>query len=734
MAGSLTILDILLLKLTATVELSRSQLLQRTMDRPRRMEMDYSLKNIPIHSKDTYRKRLIEKVESVVRRMRWKAFFFLNGSSEETTDSQRHGFRSKKTPPQVKEMIGFEEDLTRMIENIQFRNVNEPFQRKLREAVRSITKTDDIIVKADKTKHVYHMSKDQYSKLLQDNVTKNYKLAPDATFAQINLEAKKLAEKLDLGDRMETMAETEAFITLKDHKARFINDLPCRLINPAKSEVGVISKAILDRITRSVQEATSVNLWRNTASVIDWFKSIPQKKSCCFVSFDVVEFYPSITEALLEEALAFASGFVEIQDDEKAIIMHARKSLLFKDGKTWMKKRKEGMFDVTMGSYDGAEVCQLVGAFLLNKLSKLVEKSSIGLYRDDGLGVLRNATGRSADKLRKDVIGVFKSFGLRVTIEVNLKVVNFLDATLDLDNAKYGPYRKPDDNPLFLDKGSNHPPVILQNLPNAIGRRISSLCADPGTFSEAAPLYNHALAKSGFKQEIEFTTEDAKQKKTRRRNIIWFNPPFCKSVKTKVGAIFLRLINKHFPKSSSLAKIFNRSTIKVSYCCLPNIACIIAGHNKKKLEEQTADEQCNCRVKTDCPLNGQCQASSVVYEATVTSNNDKKTYIGLSETSFKTRYANHRTSFKHERYRNSTELSKYLWRLKEEGKEFNLEWKIVERARAYSTVGKRCGLCLAEKHRIITSDKAENINKRAELVSKCRHANKFSLANFAGVT
>ena len=83
-------------------------------------------------------------------------------------------------------MRGFEEDLMRMIENIQFRNVNEPFQGKLREAVRSITKTDDIIVKADKTKHVYHMSEDQYSKLLQDNVTKNYKLALDATFAQIS--------------------------------------------------------------------------------------------------------------------------------------------------------------------------------------------------------------------------------------------------------------------------------------------------------------------------------------------------------------------------------------------------------------------------------------------------------------------------------------------------------------------------------------------------------------------
>ena len=697
--------------------------------------MDYSLKNIPIHSGNTYRKWLIEKIESVVRRMRWKAFFFLNGQDEETTDSALYGFKSKKTPPQIEELKRFEEDLTTMIENIKFRKVEEPFQRRLKEDVKSITRTDDIIVRADKTKHVYRMSKNQYSKLLQENITKNYKLAPKTAFASINLEAKEIAKKLDLEERVETMGEAEAFITLKDHKDRFENSLPCRLINPAKSEIGIISKGILDRITRSVQLATSVNLWENTSSVINWFRNIRRKNNCSFVSFDVVDFYPSITESLLEQALTFASEFVKIEDDEKAIIMHARKSLLFKDGQPWIKK--EGMFDVTMGSFDGAEVCQLVGVFLLNKLSKLVDKAAIGLYRDDGLGVLENTSGHTADRLRKDIIFVFKSVGLKVSIDVNLRITNFLDVTFDLGTGKYQPYRKPDNTPLFLNKKSNHPPIILQNLPSAIEKRVSSISADVEAFNQAAPMYNNALRKSGFSQEIKYTAESPtaqKAKRCRKRNIIWFNPPYSQNVKTNVGAIFLRLVTKHFPKSSKLSKIFNRSTIKVSYCCLPNVASIIADHNRKMLETPTTDDGCNCRVRAECPLNNNCQARSIVYEATIASGDERRTYVGISDPPFKARYANHRTSFKHERYRNSTELSKYVWDLKEKEQSYKLEWKIAERARPYNTITKRCNLCLAEKRRIITSNRDETINKRTELVSKCRHANKFSLANFTHVT
>ena len=111
-----------------------------------------------------------------------------------------------------------------------------------------------------------------------------------------------------------------------------------------------------------------------------------------FVIFDIKEFYPSITENLLKKALTFAEAHTFLSDDDKEIIHHTRKSLLFNDQQTWIKK-DSGLFDVTMEAYDGAEVCELVGNYLLYELSKLYKKKNIGLYRDDGLVVFKNKSG-----------------------------------------------------------------------------------------------------------------------------------------------------------------------------------------------------------------------------------------------------------------------------------------------------------------------------------------------------
>ena len=134
--------------------------------------------------------------------------------------------------------------------------------------------------------------------------------------------------------------------------------------------------------------------------------------------------------------------------------------------------------------------------------------------------------------------------------------------------------------------------------------------------------------------------------------------------------------------------------------------------------------------KWGCVMRGNCQARSIVYKATVARNDEVKEYIGLSEPPFKQRYANHKTSFRHEKYENSTELSKYMWETKRDRQDFTISWSIVDRARAYSNETKRCSLCLTEKLRIMTTDKDTRLNRRPELVSKCRHANKFRLSNF----
>ena len=138
-------------------------------------------------------------------------------------------------------------------------------------------------------------------------------------------------------------------ITLKDHKENFNNNPTVRLINPAKNELRYISKAILDTANKNIREAMGLNLWRNTDTVIDWFKSICNKHLCKFVVFDIREFYPSITANLLKKALTFAKAHTHLSDDDKAIIHHARKSLLFNHQQTWIKT-ESWLFDVTMGA------------------------------------------------------------------------------------------------------------------------------------------------------------------------------------------------------------------------------------------------------------------------------------------------------------------------------------------------------------------------------------------------
>ena len=85
-----------------------------------------------------------------------------------------------------------------------------------------------------------------------------------------------------------------------------------------------------------------------------------------------------------------------------------------------------------MGSFDGAEICELVGLYIQSKLGKILPKSNFGLYRDDGLALLRNFKGQETVKVRKNIIGVFKDIGFSLDIETNLKQVDFLDVSLHL--------------------------------------------------------------------------------------------------------------------------------------------------------------------------------------------------------------------------------------------------------------------------------------------------------------
>ena len=187
------------------------------------------------------------------------------------------------------------------------------------------------------------------------------------------------------------------------------------------------------------------------------------------MQYNIEECYPSISENLLKKAIDHAKSFANISSEEQETIMHCRKSCLFNDSVIWIKKDGNRDFDVTMCSFDGAEVCGLVGLCILFILSTSYGKDLNGLYRDDGLACFENINSPQADRIRKDFINIFrKEFQLNIVCEPNIKIVNFLDVTLDLTTGKYKPYNKPGDIPLYINVKSNRPPNIIKNLPENI--------------------------------------------------------------------------------------------------------------------------------------------------------------------------------------------------------------------------------------------------------------------------
>ena len=135
-------------------------------------------------------------------------------------------------------------------------------------------------------------------------------------------------------------------------------------------------------------------------SVVDWFKNIENKKNFVFIIFDVVNFQPSITLKLLENSIKWAETFVEISDKDKDTIIQSRKNFLVKNGEYWVK-RKDEEFDVPMGAFDGAEVADIVGLFMLSELVKTNKKAVFTSYKDDGLAI-SDESPQEVEKIMKN--------------------------------------------------------------------------------------------------------------------------------------------------------------------------------------------------------------------------------------------------------------------------------------------------------------------------------------------
>ena len=175
-------------------------------------------------------------------------------------------------------------------------------------------------------------------------------------------------------------------------------------------------------------------------------------------------------------------------------------------------------------------------------------------------------------------------------------------------------------------------------------------------------------------------------------------------------------------------------TLKISYSCMDNMQKIISSHNKKILYDNTMEQEgpCNCKDKPNCPLNGPCLASNIVYKAVVKRNDNKPdmVYFGTSKTPFKARWFNHKNTF-HDRSKiTKTELSKYIWELQDNNIGYEINWSIAKRTTGYNPVTKNCSLCLSEKLLICNyKDKNKLLNKRSEMVSKCRHQSYYLLSD-----
>ena len=181
-----------------------------------------------------------------------------------------------------------------------------------------------------------------------------------------------------------------------------------------------------------------------------------------------------------------------------------------------------------MGAYDGAEVCELVSLFLLNSLANKFDKNSVGLHRDDGLAVFKSIDGHHADKIRKEFHHLFEVNELSLETECNLKTVNYLDITLDLNTGTYKPYRKPNDEKLYIHAKPNHPENILKQLPISIKTSLSKLSSNPEIFHEASKHYQNILNQSGYDYKLQYKPPNnenenrSKSPKNRKRNILWF--------------------------------------------------------------------------------------------------------------------------------------------------------------------------------------------------------------------
>ena len=708
------------------------------------LDLDYSTKNIPYPSLDSYLKLLTSKTIDFIKRLRWKAFFYSKGTTDQSKRTEYYGFKSQKSPPTDQNLRRFEEGLFEIIRTLKFKKIKNDFQDRLRRDIRRIQTSKKVFVGADKSKNIYEVPVPKYRKIIRDNITKSYRLDDEDTVDLINRDIYNSTSLLGIQERVNKLEEKQCYVLLKDHKPDFLQKMPTRLINPAKTELGRVSKSILQNLVEELSIKLRLNLWISTADAIKWFDNIPNKPKATFLQFDLVNFYPSINLQIFDEAILFAQRHIDIPDQHLRIIKQCRRGILFHEGQGWIKKGLSTNFDVPMGGLDSAQVADFIGIFILDTLSRAFDPTYIGLYRDDGLMVIPESNGPKTNRIHKKLIQVFKYLGFKVDVTSNIKIVNYLDATFNLSDGSYRPYSKDSGDPTYINTKSNHPGSIIRQIPNSVNTRINLISSSRRIFNNSKAPYNRALLKSGFpaNQLLSFqnktvTTGNKPHRRNRPRKVVWFNPPYCELSNINIAKQFFWLVDTCFSHQNPLRKICNRMNLKISYSCCKNIGSIISSHNAKVLRNAQNQNTtvgrnangpadiCNCRIPSRCPLDGRCRLRNVVYIAkisTVRNPTYRRFYIGISKNPWKLRLYVHNASFRNRRSRNHTALSKHFWDLKARGERPTITWKILSVANTPRNLRDSCLLCTTEKVLIMRFCQPRLLlNHRSDLISKCRH-------------
>ena len=175
-----------------------------------------------------------------------------------------------------------------------------------------------------------------------------------------------------------------------------------------------------------------------------------------------------------------------------------------------------------------------------------------------------------------------------------------MDVTFNLERNTYRPYKKTNDNFTYINTSSNHPPQIIKHLTQTISERLSRNSSSAEIFERSKANYEKALKKCGYKAKLQCMQLTLQQNNTR------------KGTRKSFGSTHS---TPCFPQTNKLNKIFNRNTVKVSYNFTQYVPEIVKRHNKNVTQlKQHHQLECNCRIKTECPLNGDSCKEDVIHK------------------------------------------------------------------------------------------------------------------------